>query len=158
MWITEDNFVIRRPRAITIDGVNHPPDIFTEWSQSELASIGIKPFTEQGYNGQYYDATSVTDVEVDGVVTRTYGTKERYTLAQLKQLKIDEVNEQAYEKLQPTDWYIVRNTETSDPIPSEVTTARAAIRTIANDSVDEINAETDYATLTQYSADWGGEV
>jgi hypothetical protein len=52
MWITEDNFVIRRPRAITIDGVNHPPDIFTEWSQWELASVGIKIFVEQGFDAQ----------------------------------------------------------------------------------------------------------
>jgi len=155
MWITDDSLVITRPRAIEVDGINHPPDIFTEWSQSELASIGIKIFVDQTFNSQYYDATSVNDVEVDGVVTRSYGTKERYTLAQLKQLKINEVNEQAYFKLQPTDWYIVRNTEIGDTIPAEVTSERAAIRTIANNSVDEINAETDYATLTQYQADWG---
>lgn len=155
MWITEDNFVIKRPTAITIDGINHSPEIFTEWSRWELASIGIKIFVEQGFNAQYYDATSVNDVEVDGVVTRSYGTKEKYTLGELKQIKINEVNDTAYSQLQPTDWYIVRNTETSEAIPSEVTTERASIRTIANDSVDEINAETDYATLTHYQADWG---
>ena len=154
MWITEDNLVIKRPRAITIDSVNHPAEIFTEWSKEELASIGIKTFAENSYNAQYYDATSVYDVEYDGVVTRNYGTKQKYTIEELRQIKMNEINEAAYSLLQPTDWYIVRNTEIGGTIPTEVSDRRAEIRQISNDAETYINSETDYQTLIDYQVDW----
>jgi hypothetical protein len=154
MWITEDNFVIKRPTAITIDGVNHPSDIFTEWSKEELASVGIKPFTETTVDLQYYDVTSVVDIETDGVVTRNYGTKHKYTIEQLRIIKMNSVNEAAYSLLQPTDWYIVRNTETGDTIPTAVTDRRAEIRQISNTAESYINSETDYQTLINYQVDW----
>lgn len=154
MWITDDNFVIRRPRAITIDGVNHPPEIFTEWSRLELASIGIRPFVDNTFDSRYYDATSVTDVEVDGIVNRNYGTIQRYTLQELRDLKIAKIKEAAYSLLRPTDWYVVRNSETGDSIPTDVTTRRAEIRQITDDAETDLNALTDYQQIIAYQVDW----
>ena len=154
MWITDDNLVIRRPRSITINGVNHPPEIFTDWSKWELASIGIKPFVDNKFDGRYYDATSVTDIEVDGIVQRNYGTKQRYTLQELRDLRISEIKDSAHSLLEPTDWYIVRNAETGDPIPSEVSTRRVEIRTISNDAETTLNSETDYQAIIDYQVDW----
>jgi len=44
MWITNDNQTISAPRALTINGIQHPQTIFQLWTKPELAEIGIKPY------------------------------------------------------------------------------------------------------------------
>ncbi len=43
MWYVDTIGLIRTPRGITKDGVQHPRNIFRLWSKEELAAIGIKP-------------------------------------------------------------------------------------------------------------------
>ena len=47
----------------------------------------------------------------------------------MKSNAIATVKAQAAGMLAPTDWYVVRKSETGDAIPSAVTTFRAAVRT-----------------------------
>lgn len=43
MWYSETHNLIKTPRALTVDGVQHPANIFRAWSKAELLGIGIAP-------------------------------------------------------------------------------------------------------------------
>ena len=49
--------------------------------------------------------------------------------------------------LSPTDWYVVRNTETSDAIPVGITSFRSEVRTVSGNRETMINATTDLGQL-----------
>jgi hypothetical protein len=38
--------VYTRPKAITLNGIQHPRSIFTRWSAAELQAIGIYSYNE----------------------------------------------------------------------------------------------------------------
>jgi hypothetical protein len=103
MWILPNQTVIRYPRAVTIDGIQHPKEIFRYWKPEELKALGIKPYVEVRYNNTFYSNTGETVTELDGIVKKTYTVKERYTIIELK-LKIDnDIKEQLrliYERIQ----------------------------------------------------------
>ena len=52
--------------------------------------------------------------------------------------------------MQQTDWYIIRNQETGDAIPSDITSARQALRDQANTVETEINALTTKKAVMSY--------
>ena len=68
----------------------------------------------------------------------------------LVSLWVSKVNETAGTLLAPTDWYIVRNAETSAAIPAGVTERRAEIRAFSNDKVTAIQATTTTEELEAY--------
>ena len=92
--------------------------------------IGILPYTYSGsnINNEYYTST-FSDSVGDDAVTRTYTNNAVSDLAELKTNKIDEAKQNANLLLSDTDWYVVRNAETSTAIPSEITAFRTAVRT-----------------------------
>ena len=52
--------------------------------------------------------------------------------------------------LAETDWYVVREAETSTAVPTDVATRRAEIRTLCNTKETAINATADTAALAAY--------
>ena len=89
-WI-RNGTVIDRPTYMLIDNVRYPYTIFTKWSPEELASLGIYPFRDDGYDKGYYTTLSHTDVLIDGMVVRSHTTSERYSNLELRQRIIDTV-------------------------------------------------------------------
>ena len=69
MWINKTtNEKILKPKAITIDGIQYPKDIFTKWSEDELNAIGLYSYTVSGLpNRRYY-----TSEEVENFTTVPY--------------------------------------------------------------------------------------
>ena len=56
MWYSEtQSLVIKTPRAITVDGVEHPSAIFRKWSEEELEEIGIYSLEIVTPASRYYD-------------------------------------------------------------------------------------------------------
>jgi len=43
MWYSETFGTIKTPRALTVNGIQHPANIFRAWTKRELLSIGIAP-------------------------------------------------------------------------------------------------------------------
>ena len=43
MWYVDEIGLVKTPRGLTIGGIQHPRNIFTQWTKAELAAIGIKP-------------------------------------------------------------------------------------------------------------------
>ena len=123
--------IIYQPKAIMINDVQHPKTIFTRaWTNEERKAIGILPYTYSGsnINNEYYTST-FSDSVGDDAVTRTYTNNAVSDLTELKTNKITDAKSHANQLLSDTDWYVVRNAETSTAIPSEITAFRTAVRT-----------------------------
>ena len=163
MWARlESNTIVEiltRPKALNIGDVKYPSNIFSMWTDAELAVIGIVPVTIDNTNlknQEYYINTNQSfayDTET-GVATATYGTATAKAIAdtlftaqdetdglgtegEVKQrgLKYNHkqiINSQAAGNLQPTDWMIIRAADGGTAVPSSITTKRAAVRTKAN--------------------------
>src|SRR6056300_544827 len=72
------------------------------------------------------------------------------TLSELKEQQINNFKHLTASKLQQTDWYIIRNQETGDAIPSDITSARQALRDQADSVESEINALTTKKAVMSY--------
>ena len=163
MWARlESNTIVEiltRPKALNIGGTQYPSNIFSMWSNSELATIGIVPVTIDNTNfknQEYYINTNQSfayDTET-GVATATYGTATAKAIADTLWTAQDEtdglgtegevatrglkynhkevINQQAAGALAPTDWMIIRAADGGTAVPSSITTKRAAVRTKAN--------------------------
>ena len=74
MWYVDSVGLVKTPRGLTIDGIQHPRNIFRLWSKAELAAIGIKPASITSVDRRYNDTGELTwDTSGDEVVG-TYAT------------------------------------------------------------------------------------
>jgi len=130
--------VYTRPTAITYGDVNYPQNVMSSWSNAELATIGVYPVVEDTSNYEdpayyintnetftYYDSVSVGGTTYTDTVVGAYGTAtpkdlddttttdpvtgETTTTPGLKSNAITTQKNQAYGLLQPSDWYVVRD-------------------------------------------------
>ena len=72
------------------------------------------------------------------------------TLAEMKDSAIQSLKSQANSELAKTDWYIVRKCDTGTEIPTEISDARAAIRTKVDTKEEEIKKLTSKAKVVEY--------
>ena len=147
-------------------GVQHPANIFSLWSKSKLAEIGLYPievairpnsdFNRIGSSSYSFDAENNKVVEtinskelsLSDTTTTVDGTE--YTEKGLKSNWIEKTKATAKSLLEPTDWYVVRNAEdNTKAIPSDVTTHRTSVRTASNTIESAI---TDASDMTAFKA------
>jgi len=177
MWalVESDNVtqVFTRPKGITIGEVNYPSNIFMLWTASELEALGIYEVVIDNTNlkdKEYYINTNQSFDFADGVVTASYGVAtakplddilwqegdedmpEGTSVGDVKQPGIrqgykDTINAQAGGILQSTDWMVVRAAEGGTPVPSDISTWRAAVRTKSNDMCTAIDNAADVDAL-----------
>jgi hypothetical protein len=149
---------VNHPKPLVIGDVRYPAKIFSLWTASELAAIGIIEVTFDDSNKKdetYYINTNQTftyDADA-GTVTASYGTATAKAHADtlftaqnetdglgtegevatrgLKYNFIKTIKAQAAGILQDTDWYILRKADADTNVPSAITTFRAAVRTKA---------------------------
>jgi hypothetical protein len=150
--------IINHPKRLVIGDVQYPARIFSVWTASELAAIGIYEITfddSKKKDEKYYINTNQTftyDADA-GTVTATYGdatdkahadtlftaqdetdglgTEGEVATRGLKYNFIKTIKAQAAGILQDTDWYILRKADADTDVPSAITTFRAAVRTKA---------------------------
>ena len=178
MWARlESNTIVEiltRPKALTIGDVKYPRNIFSMWTNAELAVIGIVPVTIDNTNfknQEYYINTNQSfayDTET-GVATASYGTATAKAIADTLYTAQDEtdglgtegevktrglkynhkevINQQAAGALAPTDWMIIRAADGGTAVPSSITTKRAAVRTKANAMQVQIDGAADVDAL-----------
>ena len=146
---------VNHPRPLVIGDVQYPARIFSVWTASELATIGIYEITfddSKKKDETYYINTNQTftyDADA-GTVTAAYGdaiakahadtlwtaqdetdgkgTEGEVATRGLKYNLIQTVKAQAESELNRTDWYITRKSEKNTAIPSAITTHRDAVR------------------------------
>ena len=151
MWYVDGVGPIKTPRGITKDGVQHPRNIFTQWSKSDLAAIGIKPARITSVDQRYYDTGELTWDTSGAEAVGTYATTAR-PVADLKATMVQEVNSIASSNLSNSDWMSIREADGGTAVPSAWATYRTALRTTANDKETEINALADLDAIKAYRA------
>ena len=131
-------------RALKINDVQYPKNIFTVWSKEEKEAIGIYEIVHDNSNRKddtLYINTDVSYAFADGKVTASYGAATAKELLGLKSQKKADIKQQASELLTPTDWYVIKATEVeSYSVPEAMTTYRADVRTASNDMETKIDA------------------
>ena len=145
--------VYTRPKQITVGDIQYPSNIFMLWTSSELEAIGIYEVVIDNTNYkdlEYYINTNQSFAFSSGTVTASYGTATARALDDtttdgvvtrgLKYTHSEKIDNQAYGLLQPNDWMVVRNAESSKAIPSDWLDYRVAVRTAASSMRTKINA------------------
>ena len=120
-------------------------------SDDELKTYGFYDVVIPDYDSRvedlgelYFDSASETFTK--DVSDRTWVL----TLPELKEQQINNFKHSTGSKLQETDWYIIRNQETGDAIPSDITSARQALKDQANTVESEINSKTSKKAVMSY--------
>jgi hypothetical protein len=161
--------VYSKPAQLTIGDIKYPSNIHNLWSEAELKAIGVYIVVIDNTNykdPKYYINTDQSFAFASNKVTATYGTATARALDDsgsgdtlvrgLKYQHCETIDNQAYGLLQPNDWMVVRNAESSKAIPSDWLDYRVAVRTAATDMKTKINAVANVdalAALYAYSGD-----
>ena len=158
-------------KAITdSNGVQHPSSIFSNWSKDELKNIGIyavsmaTPPDNRFYKGgtpsysfskdkvietintTSHELADVTVTDSDNKVMKNLDGTTMMTTGLITQYKMD-IDNRAYNMLQPSDWMAVRQYEAGVSITDDWKTYRAGVRTKAAEMKTAVSAVTSVGAL-----------
>ena len=131
MWHSDSLGVIRTPKEITVNGVQHPRQIFRRWSKAELAAIGITPASVVTPDGRYYNTGAETLTLVDGETVISYAETER-DVGQLKENIISNIKSHVGSLLSSSDWRVIREADGGTAMSDAWKTYRNEVRTHGN--------------------------
>ena len=142
--------IIRAGRAWTDnDGIQHPAN-WMVWDDATKAAKGLVWEDDPAnFDGRFYWSAGVARSLDDVNETNEDGTPmldaggEQVVAKGLKTNAIATVKAQAAGLLTPTDWYIVRKSETNEAVPENVLQYRSAIRTASGTIEAAITAAAD---------------
>ena len=149
MWYVDTIGLIKTPRGITKDGVQHPRNIFRLWSKEELAAIGIKPARFESVDHRYVNSGELTWDTSGEEAVGTYATTDK-DADTLKESMTEKVRSLAASTLAQSDWYVIREAGGGTAAPTEWTTYRADVRETSNDKEAEIAALADMDAVKAY--------
>lgn len=153
MWcVVKVNQVIKiipGAQNVVVNDVQHPAAIFRSWTATELANIGVFPYSETPrdtkhhvYRGERFDIKSDEVVKVwDNVTDRP--------LADVKAEYVADTEAGALSRLESTNWYVIRKAETEEAIPDNVATYRAAVRSSEDTITKAIKAKKAMSTIKE---------
>ena len=151
MWYVDSIGLVKTPRGVTIDGIQHPRNIFTLWTKADLAAIGIKPASITSLDLRYTNTGALTWDTSGAEVVGTYGTTDKVA-ADLKTTMTASVQSQAGSLLSGSDWYTIREAEGGTACPADWKTWRAGVRTESNSKVTAIAALADLDAIKAFDA------
>ena len=160
-------------KGIQIGDVKYPAAIYTLWSEAERNAIGIYTVEIDNTNKkdeEWYINTNITYAFSGGKVTGTYGTATAKAIADadavdeegnkikdkngnqviiegLKTIKKRMIDNQCAGLLAPSDWMVVKATETGGTMDSGWKTWRASVRTKCNSMQTQIDNASDVDAL-----------
>ena len=147
-------------KGITLNNVQYPPSIYTLWTEEERNAIGIYTVEIDNTNKKnedWYINTNVTYSFSGGKVKGTYGTATAKDIDDkttngilvrgLKTVKKEIINNQCAGLLAPSDWMVVKATETGGTMDSGWKTWRASVRTKCNSMQTQIDNASDVDAL-----------
>ena len=149
MWYVDSVGLVKTPRGLTIDGIQHPRNIFTLWSKAELANIGIKPASITGIDSRYENTGALTWDTSGADAVGTYATTAK-SAADLKADMTAAVKNMAASNLVSSDWMSIREADGGTAMPADWKTYRAAVRTTSNAKETEIAALADLDAVKAY--------
>lgn len=121
--------------AFTHDGIQYPANWLRLTTLEEKQAIGITEVADEPvvYDHRFY-----------------LGPDNPKDHTELKELWVKNTKDSAAKLLVETDWYVVRQAETSTAIPDDVATRRTEIRTLCDTKETAINATADTDALATY--------
>ena len=163
-------------KGITLNGNQYPASIYTLWTEAERNAIGIYTVEIDDTNKKdeaWYINTNQTYTFSGGKVKATYGTATAKKIANtlwtsqdktdgliregddvgdvategLKTIKKRMIDNQCAGILAPSDWMVVRATETGGTMDSGWKTWRASVRTKCNSMQTQIDNASDVDAL-----------
>ena len=163
-------------KGITLNNIKYPAAIYTLWSEAERNAIGIYTIEMDNTNRkdeEYYTNTNITYTFSGGKVKGTYGSATAKKIADtlwtsqdktdgkipdgedvgdvaikgLKTIKKEMIDNQCAGLLAPSDWMVVRATETGVTLNSGWKTWRASVRTKCNSMQTQIDNASDVDAL-----------
>ena len=152
MWYSETLGVIKTPRPISKDGIQHPRNIFRLWSKEALANIGIRPARVVTPDSRYYNTGGENYELVDGEWVISYTSSEK-DADQLKVGMKQKVKQIASSTLAHSDWMTHRESDGGTAMPSDWKTYRSDVRAMSNTKETEISALTDLNSVKAYQND-----
>ena len=177
-------------KGIQIGDVKYPAAIYTLWSEAERNAIGIYTVEIDNTNKkdeEWYNNTDITYAFSGGKVKGTYGSATAKPLADpvytnqdktdgiipdgkdvgdatgvdgLKTIKKRMIDNQCAGLLAPSDWMVVKATETGGTMDSGWKTWRASVRTKCNSMQTQIDNASDVdalAALFTYTTNADGD-
>ena len=188
--LVEDGKITQMPKGnkgITIGDNQYPASIYTLWTEAERNAIGIYTVEIDSTNKkdeEWYINTNITYAFGSGKVTGTYGTATAKAIADsdavddegnklkdengnqiinegLKTIKKRMIDNQCAGLLAPSDWMVVKATETGGTMDSGWKTWRASVRTKCNSMQTQIDNASDVdalAALFTYTEQEDGSV
>ena len=177
-------------KGITLNGNKYPASIYTLWTEAERNAIGIYTVEIDNTNKkdeEWYINTNQTYTFSGGKVKATYGTATAKKIADtlwtsqdktdglipegkdvgdvatrgLTYLKKQMIDNQCAGLLAPSDWMVVKATETGGTMDSGWKTWRASVRTKCNSMQTQIDNASDVdalAALFTYTEQEDGSV
>ena len=174
--LVEDGKITQMPKGnkgITIGDNQYPASIYTLWTEAERNEIGIYTVeidTTNKKDEEWYINTNITYAFGSGKVTGTYGTATAKAIADsdavdeegnklkdengnqiinegLKTIKKRMIDNQCASLLAPSDWRVVKATETGGTMDSGWKTWRASVRTKCNSMQTQIDNASDVDAL-----------
>jgi len=131
MWYSETFGTIKTPRALTVDGVQHPANIFRAWSKAELLGIGIAPARVEVPDSRYYNTGAESYTFTDGEWVISYDTTEK-NVDDLKADLIAKIKANVGALLSSSDWMVIRQADGGTSMTEAWATYRSEVRTHGN--------------------------
>ncbi len=174
--LVESGSITQMPKGnkgITLNNVQYPAAIYTSWTEAERNAIGIYTVEIDNTNKkdeEWYINTNQSYAFGSGKVTATYGSATAKAIADsdavdkdgnklkdddgnqivnegLKTIKKRIIDNQCAGILAPSDWMVVRATETGATLDSGWKTWRASVRTKCNSMQTQIDNASDVDAL-----------
>jgi len=149
-----DGKQLRPGRPFTHNGIQYPANWLRLTSWAEKEAIGI---TEQP-DPTPVDTRFYWDTDIPRQLEDTTDVVSGITTTGLKTQWKEQQDQAAYSLLAPTDWYVVRKTETDEAIPVGITSFRGEVRNISNQrkvSIDTASSVENLIGITTFSGlDW----
>jgi len=165
--------LMRTNKGFTLNGLQYPKEVFTLWTTEERKAIGIYPVRTDTTNKKdeaWYINTNITYAVSGDEVVGSYGTATAKLLEDrnevnddgtpmldsdgnqvvtkgLKTIKKEMINNQCAGILAPSDWMVVKATETETTMDSGWKTWRASVRTKCNSMQTQIDNASDVDAL-----------
>ena len=132
VWKLGDTVIQAGRSWVDGNNIKHPTN-WASWTDDEKKAAGLTWTDDLGsFDGFYYWGWNA---DGDALLPKP--------IADLKARKILEAKDISASMLSPTDWYVVRKTETSVAVPDGITAYRTAIRTNYASLKTAINAVSD---------------
>ena len=131
MWYSETFGTIKTPRALTVDGIQHPSNIFRAWTKPELLAIGIYPARVDVPDSRYYNTGAESYTFTDGEWVISYASTEK-DVASLKSEVIDRIGSHVGSLLSSSDWRVIREADGGTAMSDNWKTYRNEVRAHGN--------------------------